>query len=327
MAKSVNQAFNIFNADTVNLDSKRTDIARDSRKWLFDQLNAFDTKEGSDFPLKLTLRHIDIGSFARRTKIRELDDIDLIFCLTADGATYSKTGNSFKIYTPNAGSRLQTLSNYDVLSSTKVLNKFKSHISGVPQYSKADLHRAGEAVTLNLTSYEWSFDIVPSFYTDIGLYVIPDGAGNWKGTDPRIDQTNVSDTNKANKSMVLQLIRTLKYWNRYNKSTTISSYLFELFVLNFAKYKGEFSDYLDFEIRDFFQYYKSAIYNMVSDPKGLEYDLNYLNYDQRVLISQASERAYNIAVEAIKYETADKDQVKSIAKWGSLFGPKFPSYE
>jgi len=327
MAKSVNQAFNEFNTNVVNLDPERTKVGRKSKSWLIDQLNQFDSRDNSDFPFMSKLRHIDFGSFARKTKIRELDDIDLIFCLHANGATYSKNANKYTVYTPNAGFRLKALSNENVLSSIKVLNKFKSKLSDIPQYSKSELHRVGEAVSLNLSSYEWSFDIVPAFYTDTGLYVIPDGSGNWKGTDPRIDQECVTNTNKRNKNMVLQLIRTLKYWNRYNSSSTINSYLFENFVINYSNYTGNFSNYLDFEIRDFFHFYKSAIYNAVSDPQGFQNDLNYLSYDQRVSISQSAERAYNIAISAIKHETTDKDQLKSIGKWRVLFGNKFPNYE
>ena len=89
MAATVNSAFEEFNKNVVNLDPDRTSKAISSRDWLWGQLNKLDSKENLNFPFKYEDKHIKFGSFARKTKIRELDDIDLMFCLTANGATYT----------------------------------------------------------------------------------------------------------------------------------------------------------------------------------------------------------------------------------------------
>jgi hypothetical protein len=49
---------------------------------------------------------------------------------------------------------------------------------------------------------------------------------------------------------------------------TIPSYLFENIVLNFAEQLNELSEYIDFNLRDFWYYLKGAIYNAVQEPKG-----------------------------------------------------------
>lgn len=84
MATTVQNAFEEFNKDVVNLDSNRTKKARASRDWLLGKLSSFDQKEGLYFPFEYNDKHIKFGSFARNTKIRELDDIDLMFCLKAE---------------------------------------------------------------------------------------------------------------------------------------------------------------------------------------------------------------------------------------------------
>ena len=119
MAQTVNSAFNQFNLDSVNLNTDRTTKANSSRDWLWGQLNTLDSKEDLDFPFKYQDKHIKFGSFARKTKIRELDDIDIMFCLIANGATYLKSGSIYYIHTPNAGDRLKKLSDNDVLNSRK----------------------------------------------------------------------------------------------------------------------------------------------------------------------------------------------------------------
>lgn len=54
-----------------------TDDARASRDWLIGKMNDFENDEV--FPVSYPGSHIAFGSFARRTKISPLDDIDLIF--------------------------------------------------------------------------------------------------------------------------------------------------------------------------------------------------------------------------------------------------------
>lgn len=327
MATSVNSAFSEFNKDSVNLDPDRTSKANSSRDWLWGQLNKLDAKEDLNFPFKYEDKHIKFGSFARKTKIRELDDIDLMFCLTANGATYTLSGSTYYINTPNAGDRLKKMSDNDILNSRKVVNKLKSALSEVEHYKSAELHSRGEAATLNLQTYEWVFDIVPCFYTDTGLYLIPDCNGNWKATDPRIDQNLVTETNQNYNGRVIQLIRTLKYWNRHNSSCTIASYMFEQIVINFAKSKTELSEWIDFNIRDFFNYLSTHIYYAVNDPKGIQGNLNSLTYEQKKSISDKAQWAYNKAVEAISAETDEKNQEKAINKWREIFGNQFPKYE
>lgn len=327
MATSVNNAFNEFNTNTVNLDPDRTTKAISSRDWLFIQLNNLDGKENLNFPFKYEEKNIKYGSFARKTKIRELDDVDIMFCLNGDGATYLKNGNIYTIYTPNAGQRLKSLSDNDILNSKRIVNKLKTSLSNIPHYKEADLHSMGEAVTLNLQSYEWVFDIVPSFYTDTDLYLIPDGNGNWKATDPRIDQNLVSVTNQNYDGKALQLIRILKYWNRHNSSYTISSYLYEQIVLNFINSKNELDQWIDYNIKDFFNYLSINIYYTVNDPKGIQGNLNNLTYSEKQSISQKATWAFDRSKEAIYFETTEKNQEKSINKWREIFGNKFPSYE
>lgn len=327
MAKTVDIAFKEFHTDTVNLNPDRTDKANSSRDWLYSQLNCLDGKENLDFPFKYQEKHIKFGSFARKTKIKDLDDIDIMFCFTADGATYLRSGQTYYIKTPNAGERLKNLSDNETLNSRKVVNKLKNSLSEIAHYKSADLHSRGEAATLNLSSYEWVYDIVPCFYTDTDLYLIPDGNGNWKATDPRIDQDLVTSTNQNYNGKALQLIRTLKYWNRHNSSHTISSYLFEQLVINFINAKTEISSHIDFDIRDFYDYLSNHIYYSVDDPKGIQGNLNYLSFDQQKSISDKAIWAHSKAIQAIEAETKENNQEKAINLWREIFGNKYPQYE
>ena len=329
MALSVNSAFEEFNKNTVNIDSEIAKKARNSRDWLLEQLRTLPSKI-DDFPRLYDEKHIKFGSFARNTKIRPLDDIDLILTFSADSATYSEStlySNTYYIHSDNASQNLRNLSNDNgYLNSGRLINKLISSLQEIPQYYRAEIHRKQEAATLELLSYEWNFDIVPAFFTVNDFYLIPDGNGNWKATDPRVDQARVSNINQKHKGKVLQLIRTLKYWNNRASMPTIPSYLFENIVLNFAEQLNELSDYIDFNLRNFWCHLKDDIYNKVQDPKGYQGNLNVLSFDDQIKISLKANDTYTKALEAIHFETQENNQKKAINKWREIFGNEFPSY-
>lgn len=329
MAKTVNEAFNEFNRDSVNLDSDRTKVARSSRDWLIRQLITLPDKI-DDFPKLYENMHVKFGSFARNTKIRPLDDIDLMLTFTGEGTTYSTItyGQNYILNVPESATLLRKLCNDNgTLNSIKVVNKIVSSLDKIEHYNNAAKHRRQEAATLDLTSYEWGFDIVPSFYTDTDYYIIPDGQGGWKASNPRIDQDRITTINQQYKGQVLQLIRTLKYWNRIAAMTTIPSYLFETMVLNFIEGNEKLNEYIEVNLIDFWFYLKDAIYNNVDDPKGFQGNLSTLTYSEKTGISSKANEAYSKGYEALKFEIEEKNQCKAINKWIEIFGDKFPKYE
>ena len=331
MASTVDTAFAEFLKDSVNLAPADSKGARTSRTWLRGQLHAFDDSH-DDFPRRYADKDIDFGSFARKTKIRELDDVDLIHGLTADGATYLDHGSYVSITTA-PGTRLAgfCFKDSELLSSTRVLNKFKKHLDEVPQYRAADVKRNGQAVTLELTSYAWNFDIVPGFFTTKeangrNYYIIPNGNGHWMKTDPRLDRDRVSTVNQQHNGRVLNVLRLVKYWNRRHTAPFVASYAFENMVL--THYEGRFdevSQYVDMEVPKVLEYVATAIYNPIQDPKGIQGDLNDLEFEQKVKVSGRASDDAKKAREAWAFES-NGDHKSAIGKWREVFGPSFPSY-
>lgn len=325
MSTTVSEAFTAFNKNLVNIDSDRTKVARASRDWLIAQLISLPSKV-TDFPRLYDGMHIKYGSFARNTKIRELDDIDLMLTFTAEGTTYS-TINTFEKYVlrpPAEAEKLVKLCNEDgTLNSIKLVNKIVSSLNQIDQYKSSEKHRRQEAATLNLSSYEWSFDIVPAFYAADGFYQIPDGSGNWKASDPRVDHERVREVNDKHNGLILQIIRTLKFWNRRAMMTTIPSYLFENMILNYFDSCVSISAFIDFNMRDFWSDLITRIHYPVNDPKGMQGDLNTLSRDERISIETKTRETLTKALEAIRLETEMKDQQAAIKKWAEIFGPQF----
>jgi hypothetical protein len=333
MAASVVQAFNEFMKNTVNLDPETTKKAIGSRDWLINQITNFKAKD-IDFPTSFEAININYGSFARKTKIRELDDIDIMIGLSGQGSTYMSYINKVEITVSAEAHDLLKLChpNSNSLNSKRVINQFVSGCMNVPQYRVAEIKRNQEAAVLNLTSYPWSYDIVPCFITSEDIngksyYLIPDGNGHWKKTDPRIDQARIIQINQNHDGNVLQVIRILKYWNKIAMMPTIPSYLLETLALNY--YEGKCSKavkFVDLEFVNAISYIYSNIMGDVNDPKNLQGNINNLTYDERMKIKNKTAEDYHTAVAARDFEH-NKDFESSIRRWRELFGNAFPKYE
>lgn len=333
MAKTVIEAFNKFMADTVNLDPEHTKKARGSRDWLVGQIESFPNNDAK-FPSIYSEKTIFFGSFSRRTKKRPLDDIDMMICLKADGCTYNELQDKIEISAPDTATRFNDFVNdgTSVLNSRKVINAFITKLSGVPQYKKAEIKRNLEAATLNLESYDWVFDIVPCFFTSEDAYkrtyyIIPDGSGNWKKTDPRIDSDRLSKLNTVHEGNLLNVIRAIKYWNTRPTMPTMGSYLLENMVLDYYEEQTEVaSKYVDIEIEKVLIEIHRRINNPVNDPKGIQGNLNTLSVEDKKKIKDRANQDYSKAYDARQLENA-KNFKDSISKWIEIFGDKFPKYE
>jgi predicted nucleotidyltransferase len=332
MARTVNEAFNFFMANYVNLDSEQTRTATSSRDWLLTQIDSFPDKDDK-FPRLYPEKDIYFGSFARRTKKRPLDDIDIMIALSADGAVYQEFSDRIEIYASDSSDKLKRLcfDGTKTLNSRKVINKFVSLLDKVPQYQSAGIKRNMEAATLNLVSYPWTFDLVPCFFTTKDYfgrdyYLIPDGNGHWKKTDPRIDRQRVQDINQAHDGNVLNVIRLMKYWNRRPTMPSMSSYLFENMILDFYfSQSSKASSYVDLEVPGILNYIRTAIFYVVNDPKDIQGNINHLSREEQDKISKRAYSDYLNSLEARKLEK-EKDHKQSIAKWREVFGSDFPSY-
>ena len=345
MANSVNSSFNQFLNDTVNVSKAQSDNAKCSRDYLTGQIKTLSDNE--DFLKVATQYNINFGSFARKTKIKPLDDIDIIVGL--NGGDLQIEGNQWDNITLKVKSECKdniilnasdkfsqywTADTYN-LNSNKVKNKLVSALQKISQYEKADIHARGEAVTLKLKCYPWNFDIVPAFYTggDNPYYLIPNGYGKWKKTNPIIEQNRVSRLNQKFNNVVLSTIRLIKYWNRRGQMPNITSYVLETIVLDYfdqASHNivndGKYYDYADIHFRDAIYYISNHIMDAVQDTKGFQGNINNLTYEQKYKIQIRANTDYSKAYNAVNAETQDKDNKKSINIWQNIFGEDFPQY-
>jgi hypothetical protein len=333
MAKTVIEAFNKFLVDTVNLDLDQTKKARGSRDWLVGQIQKFPSDD-TKFPSIYIEKNVFFGSFSRSTKKRPLDDIDIMICIKADGCTYNELTDKIEIAVPDTTTRYKEYVNEgtSILNSRKLINAFIAKLALIPQYKKAEIKRNQEAVTLNLQTYDWVFDIVPCFFTSEDAYkktyyIIPDGSGNWKKTDPRLDSERLSKLNKVHEGNLLNVIRAIKYWNTRPTMPTMGSYLLENMILDYyAEQTTVASKFVDREIEKVLLEIHRRVSNPVNDPKDIQGNLNNLSSEDKKKIKDRAYQDYSKAFDARQLEIAKNDK-DSISKWIEIFGDNFPKYE
>lgn len=224
------------------------------------------------------------------------------------------------------------------LNSNKVKNKLVSALQSISQYEKSEIHARGEAVTLKLKSYSWNFDIVPAFYCTGDTYtkpyyLIPNGYGKWKKTNPKLEQERVSSLNQKFNNVVLSTIRLVKYWNRRGQMPNITSYVLETMVLDYFDQTNhsvvndnKYYDYPDMHFRDALYYISNHIMCSVQDTKGFQGNINTLTYEQKNKIKTRASNDYSKAYNAVRAETQEKDNQKSMKIWKDIFGDNFPQY-
>lgn len=333
MAKTVNGAFDEFRQNYVDLNKEVVKEARNSRDNLLSNIKEFDNKDNffdlcQDF-------NLHFGSFSRKTKCRELDDIDLMIGIAANGSTYCSNDNwdNVRIIAGTTNkAQIECTHSDGTLNSTLVLNRFKKELEKLREYSRSEIKRDHEAINLNLISKDWAFDIVPCFYTvkesdGRAYYLIPNGKGNWKKTDPKIEQLRADELNKKHPGKVKDTIRLVKYWNKRGKMPTITSYLLETMVLDYFEKNENTSDWIDIRFKEVLTYISNNIWNLVMDSKQIEGNINNLSWNEKYRLQIRAKNDYEKACNAISAELVEKNEEKSIRIWRDIFGDNFPKYE
>ena len=333
MAYTVWGAFDGFRRDSVDLVSTTTNTARSSRDYLFEQLKSLDTNDPA-FPDMVWSNYISFGSFARKTKICPLDDIDIMILLNGRGteSVYSGSGYTYLLRLTTSSAPLGSFHDgQGCVNSRRVLNQIKSSLSSVKNYRKAEIKRSQQAVVLDLASYAWAFDVVPALPvsdwpgTATAYFLIPDGNGAWMRTDPRKDGDNVTSINQRHGGEFLPVARLLKYWNRRTHKPRLASYYFETLTQHVFAYSAAIQHYPS-AIQYFFQTCPGSLMASCADPKGFGPPLDQtVDWDTKTKVRDAMNEAAQRAGYALMYEQQD-NQKDAIYWWREIFGPEFPTY-
>lgn len=241
-----------------------------------------------------TANTLQVGSFGRKTGIKGISDLDMLYLMPNSKWDTYKDGKQLKL-----------------LQDTKsaILNR----------YPKTDVRVDRLVVTVTYTDFY--VEVQPVFEQDDGSFKYPDtkNGGGWKPTKPRAEMEAVSELDSGKNSNLRRLCKMTRAWKNKH-GVGMGGLLVDTLAYNFLKSTSDYDTksflYYDQLNRDFFKFLSEL-------PKQDRYDAPGSNQHVRVKKSfqRKAKKAYLLCVKAIEAEGT-----KSVNdKWKKVFGRPFPT--
>ena len=242
------------------------------------------------------------GSFARKTMLKPLKDIDIVCLLPLhmweqlrgpDGP--GKAMESFK---------------------APILDRWRG-----AQFDVGD-EPAGKALRVSLPDVDFTIDLVPAFDYEGDYVLIGDRfEGTWEASNTRIQLTRVSDRNKATGGRFVHQVREAKELTKHHDELEfVSGIVVE--SLAYAAITHHLPDQVAIAL--LLDHAKEAVKGPVLEPAGEDDVTAKWTYQQRQAAMRVYAQASKKAAEALAFERAG-DTDAAIDVWHSLFGDSFPA--
>ncbi|WFR72478.1 nucleotidyltransferase [Prescottella defluvii] len=243
-----------------------------------------------------------IGSLGKRTRVRPVRDVDMIFRIPVE--TFSR----FNDYTSNGQSAL--------------LQEIRSVLR--TRYPSTNVKGDGPIVLVDFANGH-TVEVLPAWHyknTDEGVdrYWIPhtrDG-GTWTISSYAAEFRNLDESDKESAGQTRRLIKMLKVWQQYC-NVPVKSLCLELRAINFLKSwpdRGKSSTWDDLMVRDFFEEFI----------KRANYYCTIPGIDEKCYYGDAwlgkARTALANAERACSFE-ADGDEYNAAVEWRKIFGAQY----
>ncbi|MCQ3804872.1 MAG: hypothetical protein OXC98_05310 [bacterium] len=245
-----------------------------------------------DIPLrKATL----MGSAARGTIIRPLDDIDVL-------ATFYNKNDVFEKYRNDSQSFIYRLR--ERINAETAVQQVGTRGQAVRLFYKDGLH----------------VDIAPVFAWNSGGYALPSGTGKWITTDPPAQEKWVKERESTLNRQFQRTVRLLKRWNSVHSSRLGSWHLEVMVGRIFTSISSNHREVL----MRFFEWAPGHL--NVQDPDGHGGDLGAsLTGTQQSNIKNSFNSSHTRATKAVNAETKG-NHAEAIRLWKIILGSEFPSH-
>ena len=251
-----------------------------------------------------TSHSLYVGSYGRNTAIHSTSDVDMIFELPS---------SIYRRYDQHSGN-----------GQSALLQAVRTSVKKT--YSSTDIGADGQVILIPFAD-GITFELVPAFVNKDDSYTYPDsnGGGRWKTTNPRPEIAAIRARNTACNNNLVPLCRMMRSWKK-EWNVPIGGLLIDTLAYQFSidwEHRDESYFYYDYMCRDFFD-------SMASQPTDQEYwkapGSGQWVHAGKGQFQYRAKRCYNLALQAIKHETANPKQERSAKQtWRRIFGTSFPS--
>jgi hypothetical protein len=243
-----------------------------------------------------------VGSYGRNTAIEGFSDLDMIFQLP------------YEVY--------QQYNGYSSNGQSALLQAVKRSIEKT--YSTTSIKADGQVILVPFDD-GITFEVVPGFVNKDESYTHPDAndGGRWRSTNPRPEIEAIRERNRVTNGNLVPLCRMLRAWKR-KWDVPIGGLLIDTLAYQFIEnyeYRDKSYFYYDYMTRDVFNWMagQSETQEFWRAPGSGQhvYGKGQFQYKAR--------RCHNIALEAIKHETATpKEEWSAKQRWREIFGSSYP---
>lgn len=245
------------------------------------------------------------GSFARKTMLKPLRDIDKVVILAAKYAHL--------LTDPNGAQHVATI----------IENALRD------RYPNAKFERSRHAIQMDLGEDSFSFDVVPAFEVDDGtgdVWIMDLGKNldrsGWKRSNTRRLMQVVSDRNKATGGEFVHQVRHVKHFVRTKLNGILPGLHVEAIAYTCITTKMSYADAAQRVLRCGAELLKPG--NAYFDPTGEDELSRKVSAEDRATAQAAFAAAADAADRAQRHTAAGKHPA-AIAEWFSIFGGPFPS--
>lgn len=242
------------------------------------------------------------GSYARRTAIRPLHDIDLFIVLDP------------RIHPDVAPSQWQQ-------SSSACLSKIQGALARAYPNTTA-LKLQDRSVNIQFSGTEIGYDIVPAFENRAGAYLIPDrGRNAWIETNPEAQARVLVDANARAGDKLNPLIKMIKRWKDEHGVPLRS---FHLEVMSYGAFRAAPASYPE-GVRALFGHLASAVLSACPNPVGVGPNIDAgMTQPERSMLWQKLQEAERTAARALQIDAASQT-AGAHELWRALFGSAYKS--
>lgn len=282
---SVADMFSEFIANLV-IDNTETISSR------YGELTAALNKSFRDTESK-TANSLQVGSFGRKTGIKGISDLDMLYLMPKS-----------------------TWDTYKDSKQLKLLQDVKSSIFN--RYPKTDIRV--DRLVVNVTYTNFHVEVQPVFEQDDGSFKYPDtnNGGAWKVTKPREEMNAVAELDAERNLNLRRLCKMARAWKNKH-GVGMGGLLIDTLAYNFLKATNEYDSksflYYDELSRDFFEYLSDLPVQDRYEAPGSKQHVKC-----KKAFQHKAKKAYQLCLEAIEAE--DTKSVNN--KWRRIFGRQFP---
>lgn len=244
------------------------------------------------------------GSYARKTAIRPLKDID-VFCVL------QRTDKR----------------NEATLTPTLALSAIKETLEELYPGKVAAPQR--RSVNIEFTGTGIAYDVVPAFIDEVAMnndeevFFIPDvDQSKWIRSNPRVHKQKSTDANEQAGKDLKPLTKAIKHWNRRQaENAQLRSFHLEVMAWEVMKQKPE--NRLE-GLKDLFLGLATRVLTSTPDPAGLGPAIDDgLTWNDRIAAKTRFEEAASVMSEAMRLAKDGKTDAAH-HKLYSLFGEPYP---